>query len=98
MVCNTIGRNLCQRVGRIYFWQTRRFSPKFKSTRISIEDVSDQNVLKAKFTELNCENCAAILIGDEFDSEYVQNINRGGLTVPSNIVIAIGKHKHKNYA
>jgi hypothetical protein len=56
---------------------------------ISIEDVSDQNVLKAKFTELNCENCAAILIGDEFDSEYVQNINRGGLTVPSNIVIAI---------
>jgi hypothetical protein len=45
--------------------------------------------------KLNCENWAAILIGDEFDSEYVQNINRGGLTVPSNIVIAIGKHALK---
>jgi hypothetical protein len=43
-------------------------------------------------TKVACKNCVELFLGIEFDSTYVQIINRGGLTVPSNLVLGIGKH------
>lgn len=53
--------------------------------------VSGYAAFSVKF-KISCCVCASNLESDDSDGSYVSDINRGGLTLPSEMCIAVGRH------
>lgn len=43
-------------------------------------------------SRINCFFCTGLIVGENCNDKYFQEINRGGLTIPSDYVVSIGEH------